>query len=523
MRVACVSAVIQYGVLKKFRVGVNAVRPLLWAHASTALALHILPQCKCDNMKKTGLLAGLLLVCFIGVAQDTHYGTHQFGTRSALLGGAVVGGMRDNSMIFYNPAAIAFIDSSSFSINATMYQVENTRIKNILTEEKEFKSLQLASVPLLTSGQFKTNIPKLRVSYGIFSPVAFQFRGQARIEGPYAVVDDNESPGKETFIGDQNLFSRLRELDVAVGASYKLNEAWSVGLTHIVNVRSQNYNRAVFTHYLLNNNDHTLVSTSLTQSFNYFNVRYLPKLGIAFRGNKWSWGATVTSPGIRVLGTGAVGVAIVATNVKAVGSGRSTIIANGRQTALKSFFKSPYTIATGVHVAQGKTQLSLTAQYFGRQKIYSILRATNPPFVHPANASGLLNSDVIMQVKTAMRPVLNVALGLEQVLSERLSLNASIRNNQSYYDPELLNESGIKPDLTTWDLYHVTGGVTIRKERSSMSLGLTLGMGKDKERSDQYLPLPSETMFFKSPVTLTQASYSSLGILVGYNYFFRKG
>jgi hypothetical protein len=315
----------------------------------------------------------------------------------------------------------------------------------------------------------------------------------------------------------------MRELDVAIGASYKLNDRWSIGLTNIIDVRSQNYNRAVFTYYILNNSDETPVSTSLTQSFNYFNVRYIPKVGIAFRGNKWSWGATVTAPGIRVLGTGAVGIDILATNVKADVAGRSTVIANGRQTGIKSYYRSPYSVAAGVHVEQGKSQFLLSAQYFGSQNVYAILQSDEPPYVRPNSANGLLNSKSLMQVKTAARPVLNVALGWEQLLSERFSLNASIRNNQSYYDPQLLNENGIKPDITTWDLYHVTGGFTVRKVRSSMSVGLTLGFGNDKERNDQYLPLPSETTFLKNPVTITQASYTSLGLLIGYNYFFRKG
>jgi hypothetical protein len=70
-------------------------------------------------MKILVFLAGMALH-FYATAQDTHYWTHQFGTRSALMGGAVVGGTRDNSMIFYNPAAVSFIDSSSLSINANI-------------------------------------------------------------------------------------------------------------------------------------------------------------------------------------------------------------------------------------------------------------------------------------------------------------------------------------------------------------------------------------------------------------------
>src|SRR6476469_3981863 len=282
-------------------------------------------------MKQTGIAIAFLFIHLFVYSQDTHYETYQFGTRSALLGGAVVGGTRDNSMLVYNPAAIAFIDSSSFTINANFYQVENTIIKNVLTEQKDFKSLQLISVPLLTSGQFKTKVQRLRVSYGLFSPVAFQFRGQAQIQGTYPVVSDNESPGNETFVGDELLFSRLRELNVAIGVSYKLSERWSVGLTNLFDVRSHYYNRAMLAYYSLNDAAQTQVSSSFTQSFNYFNVRYMPKLGLAFRGANWSWGATATAPGIRVLGTGAVGVDIIANNVKTGTANRSNIVANGRQ------------------------------------------------------------------------------------------------------------------------------------------------------------------------------------------------
>jgi hypothetical protein len=474
-------------------------------------------------MKDTGITVAALLAYTLALAQDTHYGTHQFGTRSALMGGAVVGGTRDNSMIFYNPAAIAFIDSNSFSVNANMYQVENTHIKNILTEKESFKSAQLTSVPLLTSGQFKTKIENLRVSYGIFSPVAFQFRGQARIEGAYAVVPDGESPGVEAFVGDENLFSRLRELVVALGTSYKLSEQWSVGLTNLFDVRSHNFNRALFTRYYLNDADATGVNTSITQSFNYYNMRYMAKVALAFRGSKWSWGATFTAPGIRLLGSGAIGVDILAINVKEGASGRSTIVANGRQTKLKSHFKSPYSAAMGVQFQYSKTGLSFSTQYFGKQGLYDVLQADEPPFVRPASAYSIVNGADLLRVKTAARSVLNMALGLEQQLNNRVSLNASIRNNQSYYDAQLLNQSGIKPDITTWDIYHIVGGITMRSERSSMSLGLALGFGQDKKRSDQHIPLPSETAFFKNPITVSQASYSSLGILIGYNYFFKKG
>ena len=39
-------------------------------------------------------------------AQDSHHWTQQYGTRSTLLGGAVIGSASDLSATYYNPGAI---------------------------------------------------------------------------------------------------------------------------------------------------------------------------------------------------------------------------------------------------------------------------------------------------------------------------------------------------------------------------------------------------------------------------------
>src|SRR5687767_15177530 len=88
------------------------------------------------------LIPVLLISCYSCISQDTHYWALQFGTRSSLMGGAVVGRVKDNSAIFYNPACLAFIDTSSITINADLYQLEKTRIENALRSEEHTSELQ---------------------------------------------------------------------------------------------------------------------------------------------------------------------------------------------------------------------------------------------------------------------------------------------------------------------------------------------------------------------------------------------
>ena len=54
----------------------------------------------------------LMIVCGTGFAQDNHYWTNQYGTKSNLLGGAVVGKVLDLSSTYYNPGWLAFIEKT---------------------------------------------------------------------------------------------------------------------------------------------------------------------------------------------------------------------------------------------------------------------------------------------------------------------------------------------------------------------------------------------------------------------------
>jgi len=48
-------------------------------------------------------------VCSPAFSQDTHYWNTQYGPRSMLLSGAVVGSIGDMSATYYNPGALGYI------------------------------------------------------------------------------------------------------------------------------------------------------------------------------------------------------------------------------------------------------------------------------------------------------------------------------------------------------------------------------------------------------------------------------
>ena len=70
------------------------------------------------------LVAVILILVVFGtsrvLAQEMNYNTFQVGSRSALMGGAVVG-VRDTSATFYNPGALGFVENPSISVSANAF------------------------------------------------------------------------------------------------------------------------------------------------------------------------------------------------------------------------------------------------------------------------------------------------------------------------------------------------------------------------------------------------------------------
>jgi hypothetical protein len=455
-------------------------------------------------------------------AQDTHYWAQPFGTRSALLGGAVVGGVDDNTSVYYNPGSLGFIDTGSISVSGNLYRIESFRIQNALGNKVDFKSKDLGSVPLLVAGTIRTKSARWRIGYGILQPVDFDFKASGRLDGFFPVADDATSPGNEELICQRNVTSSLHEIMVALTPALRLGEHWSVGLGNFFTGRSQTYNSALLARVYLNDAGHTLVTADEFQHFNYFHLRYVAKLGIAWQGRQLSAGLTVSTPGLRLVGKGAVGADYTGTNIVFNGT-RQDIVADGIQPKLKTVYHSPFNVSGGLNWKFGRNMLAVAGQYFGKEGVYDILRTENVPFVRPTGAYPDLGASSFLRVQTAARTVFNGVLGYERQLSKSVTLQCSFRNDMSYYDKDLDHAMGIRPDITTWNIYTAAMGVAIGSGRSQVTVGLTGSRGSDNHHAESgNYTQPENDPLLRGAVTITKASYSSIGLLIGFKYRFKK-
>lgn len=469
----------------------------------------------------------LLLTCAFGFhslyGQDTHYWTQQFGTRSALLGGAVLGGANDNTMIYYNPGALGFLENSSVSINANAYGIENIKVENALGQRGDFESAQLGSVPLLAGGMIRTGNQKWKLGYAFVSPVNFNFKGIARVDGEFDLVDDDTSPGAEEAVGESGVTSKTSELIFAIGIGHQLDEHWAVGLSNLFTVRSHNYQRNYSAYVFLNDQERTLIGGNIAQNAQYYNVRYAAKLGLVYQNGRWKAGLTVTTPSLNMFGQGTVASNIgVKDLILGDSEERISGVATARQAELKSKFKSPFSVAIGTNYEVGRSSIGLAVQYFSGLDVYDIMEPEPGAFVRPIELAPEIQSDEFLSLRSGATSVVNASLGYEYRLNESLSILGSIRSDMSYFDPEVNQGVGIKSTISSWDIYHFTGGITLDRENSSLSLGLLFSTGfkDDYEQNGSFDP-ENPNLYIGSR-TITEAKYSNFGILLGYTFYFKK-
>ena len=103
-------------------------------------------------MLKLTTLFVMLCFCFINFSQDYHHWSEQFGARASFLGGAAAAGLGDNATVYYNSAAMSFVETPSLSISVNAYRISNIQLKNALGNGYDLKETQLTTMPNLISG-----------------------------------------------------------------------------------------------------------------------------------------------------------------------------------------------------------------------------------------------------------------------------------------------------------------------------------------------------------------------------------
>ncbi len=133
--------------------------------------------------KRWSIAAAALLAGLAGDAagQDSHYWATQYGNQSRLLAGAVIGSVADVSAVFYNPGALALIESAELLLSGNVFEYTAVDYRGLVGGEENFDSNRFKSLPSMVAGEFPFSfLGENRLAYSFLVRQDFDFRIRER-------------------------------------------------------------------------------------------------------------------------------------------------------------------------------------------------------------------------------------------------------------------------------------------------------------------------------------------------------
>jgi hypothetical protein len=398
-------------------------------------------------------------------AQDSHYWSEQYGTRSALLGGAMIGSVRDLSAVYYNPGALALHRDAGFLLSARVYRASNFTLENAAGEGADLGSS--STRPIATFLATPLEFGFLGDHVLVYSVLTRQQMGLEISSYQITQEDVFDTPGLENVAGAYNGSTSLRETWTGLAWAYPLTASLGIGAAPYLAIRSQEIRSELLLQASTEAND-VAIATRL-RSRKYKHYRLLTKLGLNYERGDVSVGLNATTPSVSLFGDG-----------RAVynGSAASTdpdslivetpLLASNAQSDLSSEFASGWTVGAGLGWTIRGTRVHLSGEWFEGLDRRTVVDAED--FV-PQTGGDALNNDATFE----SRSIVNWGVGLEQgVGSARVYASVSSDNSAAVKGAPELNDL----TLTKYDLVRYGAGASFRLGRADIMLGLGWASGR---------------------------------------------
>lgn len=429
-------------------------------------------------------------------AQDSHYWSEQYGTRAALLGGAMIGSVRDLSSTYYNPGATALNLEARFLLSARAYRNAKTTLVDGAGEGFDLTSSNQRPLPTFLATPIEFDwLGKHRLVYSALTRQQFDVDlSTYRIEE----LDLLPAPGAESTASAYNGSAELRETWTGLTWAYPVTERIGIGVTPYLVIRSRTLNSTTLIQ-LASQEGEVAIGTRL-RNRSYRHYRSLAKVGISGEFGRWSLGFTATTPSLGIGGSGRASF----NGSRAGLEGGGDVLISNVQEDLSSTFESGWAAGAGFGLQLGGTRVHGSGEWFQGVGPFTALDAEE--FV-PQTGGEPLENDLTAEFVS----VLNWGLGVETSLGSSM-LFAGVSSNRGAGNPDAPAETtGV---LTTYDLWNYSFGGSFRVGRSEFMLGVGYSRGSQPFR--QLLEVGAAGDVIEVPVEEIDFRYTQWTIVLGY-------
>lgn len=475
--------------------------------------------------KRVSLKSLLFISIFLGLSliawtQDANYWSSSYGPAGYFTPGAVIARNKDSGVLFYNPALLVFNKRNAASITGTIYQLGKINIANGAGTGYPLRSSSSDVVPLIAANSITLKRRKpVTFVYAIVHSSVLNITVTQRRDALLNVLSDSYSPGPETFIGQYSYSNRVRETSGLLATGFRLSGKMSMGITAEGRIRSQDYLVDYKSRALMNTGPDTLFPPIVSVQNYYLNennhMGLRLKLGWAYDiTEKQHVGLVITSPYLRVRGSATLVSDIEISNLK-LNSIDLSLLANTRQTGLKTKIKSPVSVAAGYSVNLRKAHLYVVTEYFSKVKEYDMVAPGSGVFIRPDTST---NNIRLIRLKEVRSAIWNVGVGASYQLRPSIATYISLRTDFNYANRGLFrNTEGFVANTAYWNNYHLQLGTNIIKRKFNLRSGLLLTYGSTtKYLQDVNYDQPNESNLLVGNPGLTKATNFSVGLMVSY-------
>ena len=445
-------------------------------------------------------LYGIILFFFIisytiTNAQETYYWNIQYGTRSTLLGGAVIGSVSDLSATYYNPGAIALFLDIQFILIARIYQFENYTLKGGAGEGIDLDFSNVTPSPSFIAFDLDFGFlgeDKLAVSLLTRQSTSFEF--STRIIDSLDIIES--SPGKESFAGGFRLEKDFNDFWGGITYSTKLSELVGLGITGYFAYDSHRIGGETILQALQSSGD--IASFTDIRNYRFNSLRALFKFGVGINLNPLTLGLTVTSPDLSIAGSGSVGTHRFLSGVD------STIFESNFQDDVDATYKNPLSIGFGGAYRFGKVNVHISAEWFDKINSYYVL--DSEPYLSQGNGE-LLTNDLTHEAKS----IINYGIGFDYIMSSEVIISAGFVTD---FTAKVENTVTNLSSASNWDVYHITTGASFPIGGSQTTLGISYSFGNDTFQNEiNITPDPNDPDDIRRE---TEVGFSRIKVLFGF-------
>ncbi len=401
------------------------------------------------------------------LSQDGHYWTQQYGTRSILLSGSIIGGVNDLGAVYYNPGRLAVISNSAFLLSASVYEYNAITISNAFGVSQSASKSEIKGVPNLAAGTFKVGfLPKHFFAYAIQTrqntDLSFSYRNEVH-KDVFATL-----AGDEWLQAEVGVSQKSSDVWTGVTWSYPISPKYSVGVTTNFSTNTQSIGSNINLQALSQSDQ--VAMYKYNRSFSYTQYSLLWKAGLAASLGKWELGLTVTTPSLKLSGKGSYTFEHFFSTIPGL-----TTVAEQYSTSfqddLETKNRTPWAIGFGATRLLGRNKLHMSTEWFSAISQYTMMSAAS--HVSQSNPLDTIGFQLVDQAKS----VLNAGIGMEFYLSKSISGFASFSTDFSAVTNGISRflERQDQASASSWnvDFYHLGGGIMLNLKGADLTIGAT--------------------------------------------------